>query len=598
MKDNNKKKGAGLTVKIMMLSIVPIILSGAIAYASLTEIRDQVAESLVSKMMEIATDDLSMAFTGGSGQKQSTGQSDEERANTLDALQVDMDEVKETTGADYILYYNDSALINSFDSDVSKVKGIGTITKEEYARWQSEGEYFEKTEINGTKYYVFLKDITEGENDYHIYTKAFYPVEDINAMTQDVVNQTVLVLIVFLIGTIIVSAFVTRKLSGVIGDAVKNLNNVAGGDLNIKLDDRLLNRGDEVGNIARSVQALVSNLSDTIHQINVTTDSLGEFSSEFKDSFENIDNSIADVNSAVEDIANGATSQAQETQSVSLQMDGMGEAMGEASDSMDRLLESTNDMKTKNDLMGKTLHQLMEISEQTKKSIDEVHEQTNVTNNSVTEIRNVVDIISDIANQTNLLSLNASIEAARAGEQGKGFAVVADEVRNLAEQSADSAQKISAIVEELIAQSNVSVETMNSVLDEIDKQNEKLETTQQVFKELGDGIEVVADGITGASGQITQLNDVKSQVMDALSSLAAIAQENAASTEETSATMIQLESIVNDCNKATAQLVELADDLQKDISKFDLRVQLDMVDETLSNAANAAENSEAGNTEA
>jgi methyl-accepting chemotaxis protein len=400
-------------------------------------------------------------------------------------------------------------------------------------------------------------------------------------------------LVVFLLMALVISYFVCRRITKAITSAVDNLDTVADGDLNVKLDDRLLNRGDEVGNIARSVQTLVSNLSDTIKQINKTTAALGTFSGEFKENFQNIDTSIGDVNSAVEDIANGATSQATETQSVSAQMDGMGEAIGEASEGMDRLLESTNDMKSKNDLMGKTLQQLMEISEQTKVSIDEVHEQTNVTNSSVTEIRNVVDIISDIANQTNLLSLNASIEAARAGEQGKGFAVVADEVRNLAEQSADSAQKISAIVEELISQSNVSVETMNSVLDEIDRQNEKLATTQQVFKELGEGIEVVADEITKSSDQITQLNAVKTQVVDALSSLAAIAEENAASTEETSATMIQLETILNDCNQATNQLVVLADDLQQNISKFDLKAQMEMMDESLGQAANSADSVEA-----
>ena len=595
MEKNIKKQGANLTLKIMLTSILPIILIGVMAYAAMNQVRDYVADSLVQKMMKIATHDLSMAFSGGAASTQDNQNkeySDEERGDVLGNLKTAMDEVKDSTGAEYVLYYNASPLINTFESDISEVEGVGAISEDILADWQAKKEIYEEEEINGVDYYTFLMN-TSHTDGYDIFIKAFYPKSEIRALTQHVLTYVTMGLVVFLLAALVISYFVCRKITKAITSAVDNLDTVADGDLNVKLDDRLLNRGDEVGNIARSVQTLVSNLSDTINQINKTTAALGTFSGEFKENFENIDSSISDVNSAVEDIANGATSQANETQSVSMQMDGMGDAIGEASEGMDRLLESTNEMKAKNDIMGKTLKQLMEISEQTKASIDEVHEQTNVTNNSVTEIRNVVDLISDIANQTNLLSLNASIEAARAGEQGKGFAVVADEVRNLAEQSADSAQKIGAIVEELISQSNVSVETMNSVLDEIDRQNEKLATTQQVFQELGEGIEVVADEITKSSDQITQLNTVKTQVVDALSSLAAIAQENAASTEETSATMIQLETIVNDCNQATNQLVVLADDLQQNISKFDLKAQMEMMDESLGQAATSADSVEA-----
>lgn len=595
MEKNIKKQGANLTLKIMLTSILPIILIGVMAYAAMNQVRDYVADSLVQKMMKIATHDLSMAFSGGATstqENQNKEYSDEERGDVLGNLKTAMDEVKDSTGAEYVMYYNASPLINTFESDISEVEGVGAISDDMLADWQSKKEIYQAEKINGTEYYTLLTNTSHADG-YDIFVKAFYPKSDIRALTQHVLTYVTLGLVVFLLAALVISYFVCRKITKAITSAVDNLDTVADGDLNVKLDDRLLNRGDEVGNIARSVQTLVSNLSDTINQINKTTAALGTFSGEFKENFQNIDTSIGDVNSAVEDIANGATSQATETQSVSAQMDGMGEAIGEASEGMDRLLESTNEMKAKNDLMGKTLQQLMEISEQTKVSIDEVHEQTNVTNSSVTEIRNVVDLISDIANQTNLLSLNASIEAARAGEQGKGFAVVADEVRNLAEQSADSAQKIGAIVEELISQSNVSVETMNSVLDEIDRQNEKLATTQQVFKELGEGIEVVADEITKSSDQITQLNAVKTQVVDALSSLAAIAEENAASTEETSATMIQLETIVNDCNQATNQLVVLADDLQQNISKFDLKAQMEMMDESLGQAATSADSVEA-----
>ncbi|MCR5354645.1 MAG: chemotaxis protein, partial [Lachnospiraceae bacterium] len=223
-----------------------------------------------------------------------------------------------------------------------------------------------------------------------------------------------------------------------------------------------------------------------------------------------------------------------------------------------------------NKKMNDILEELSEISARTEKSIDDVYDQTAETNKSAEEIRNVVDIISDIASQTNLLSLNASIEAARAGEQGKGFAVVADEVRNLAEQSADSAQKISAIVEELISKANVSVQTMEGVRNEINNQNEKLSTTRDTFEVLKEEIRSVASEIDNVSSQVDALNNTKNQVMGGLEGLSAIAEENAASTEETAATMVELEQIVNECNTATGNLVDLAGQMDSNVNSFKL----------------------------
>ena len=280
---------------------------------------------------------------------------------------------------------------------------------------------------------------------------------------------------------------------------------------------------------------------------------------------------------AIDEIANGATNQANETQKVSGQVEHMGKAIDYMSDTISTLAGSAETMKSKNEDAESNLDTLVEISNKTKASVDEIQKQTIETNRSALDIRSATEMIADIASQTNLLSLNASIEAARAGENGRGFAVVADEIRVLADQSTESAEKIKSIIEKLIENSNTSVQTMNSVVDEIKRQNDKIDDTKSVFGVLKTEVDSVTAAIENLAEKVEDINGLKNSVTESVESLAAIAQENAAGTEETSASMVELSQIVNDCNQDTSKLVGLSQELQDDIGKFKLKGQLDNI---------------------
>ena len=191
------------------------------------------------------------------------------------------------------------------------------------------------------------------------------------------------------------------------------------------------------------------------------------------------------------------------------------------------------------------------------------------------KIEEFAAVISSISNRTNILSLNASIEAARAGEHGKGFAVVADEIRKLAEQSRESASQITGIIELLIRNSNTTVDTMKKVTDMIDQQGEELNQTKSVFGDLDKEIGMVGDAVDNIRNEVEQLNNLKNSVMGAVDNLAAIAQENAASTEETSASMQQLGNLVAECKKDVEQIVIMSETLAKNTNKFTLKADSD-----------------------
>ena len=252
------------------------------------------------------------------------------------------------------------------------------------------------------------------------------------------------------------------------------------------------------------------------------------------------------------------------------EMANMGNAIDDATANVDSLGESSNKMTGYSDQARNTLEELGNINEKTIHSVNVVQNQTNLTNKSAMEIQQATELIADIASQTNLLSLNASIEAARAGENGRGFAVVADEIRNLADQSRISAEKIAEIVTTLISNSNESVDTMNDVMKIMEVQSSKLNDTKQMFASLDDEIAAVNDAIVGIKNEMDNLNELKTVVLGSLENLAAIAEENAASTEETSASMTELSDIIDTCDAETKKLMQLAEGLDNSIKTFKL----------------------------
>ena len=181
-----------------------------------------------------------------------------------------------------------------------------------------------------------------------------------------------------------------------------------------------------------------------------------------------------------------------------------------------------------------------------------------------------MDLISSIASQTSLLSLNASIEAARAGEFGKGFAVVASEIQKLADESSRSAQTITDIISSLLEESEMTVEIMKEVGAIIAEQRNKIEDTQSHFVDVTEGINSSREDTTMIEERTHVCDESRKTVVDVIANLSAISQENAASAQETTASMEELSATINLLAEAANSLKGLSDQMNEDIQFFKL----------------------------
>ena len=484
-----------------------------------------------------------------------------------------IDKLKEKTGLYVTIFYNDTRVITNimkengerFIGTKADPKVIDAVLK------NGEIFYTSNISINGIECasnYIPIKQPNGGQVVGMVFVGKDRTIVDSDMSKLNTISficQIVIILILSVLASISI-----RHMVKVMRYSTNNLIKVKDGDLSIRFDEKMLKRTDEIGDVIRGTDNLIQSLRDILNNIIITSKTLEAFSSNFNESAENISGSMANINAAVGEIANGATSQANETQNASSQIFDIGNAIDVTKNHVELLDSSSKKMREYNDNANYTLNELSEISNKTKESVGIVKSQTDLTNSSALEIRTATELIADIADQTNLLSLNASIEAARAGEAGKGFAVVAEEIRKLADQSQNSAKVIADIVEKLIKNSNTSVSTMNDVETIINEQNNKLDSTKKIFKFVNDEIIGVRNVTVKISEEIANLNNLKNSLLNSIESLAAIAEENAASTEETSASMTELSQAIDKTSGEAEQFVLLSEELVKSISKFKL----------------------------
>ncbi len=335
-----------------------------------------------------------------------------------------------------------------------------------------------------------------------------------------------------------------------------------------KNSKELTDRKDEIGAMSRSIISLQEKLVAVIDLIKQNSTRLYESSDGMFRNATNMSETSSQVDHAVNEIAEGATSQANETQKATENVLTIGNMIEETSEEVRNLNEMAEAMKRANQEAVSILQELGQVNRESRTSIEEIAEQTATTNASASKIREVTSMIAEIAEETNLLSLNASIEAARAGDAGRGFAVVASQIQKLADQSNSSAKQIEQIIDQLISDSQKSVETMEEVKNIIAQQSEDVDKTEAAFGEVSTGIDQSLDVIQLISDKVATMDEARIHVVDTVQSLTAIAEENAASTQESSASVTTISGIALDIEQNSGDLKDIAQALEDNMNQF------------------------------
>ena len=559
-----------LTAKILLCVALPILILMIFAVLALRNVGNLMAEQMLEQELTVADNALKQMFDLESTDMFSM-EGDDLYLGTLNLTQDNtlIDTFNLNTGIDVAIFYGTTRRATTVKAQ-DGTRAVGTLLSDEaYQQLKASRFYFSNNVVvEGEPYYAVYQLVADYGTGNEVTFCTGISATQARSIYESQIRSTVIFMVVIAVISLILVVFIIQSIVKSIHASVASLDEVAKGKLNFKVSEKMTSRGDEVGNIARAIDTLMHEFINIVNNLHGSTNNLTGFSQSIRDNFASINEAIGNINNAVEEIAISATSQANTTQDVAEQMKEMGYAVEKSYENIGTLKQITEGMENTNHEVSATLDSLVSISNNTRESIENVQKQTNDTNKSAMEIQNVVNFISNIAGQTNLLSLNASIEAARAGDQGRGFAVVANQVRELAEQSKQSAAQIEVIARKLIENSNSSVEAMSVVMNDIQIQHDKLDQTKDVFDHLKSDISDVTSAVNGISKEIESIDQAKNKVYDNIENLAAISEENAAATEETSATMMHLSGLVNECDSAVGELGEISDSLEGNVKKF------------------------------
>ena len=563
-----KKKYSGLLAKMLLIvGMAMILLYGSILISAIMNSEKSTKSLYSEKLTSIAVavlqsyDNLmdgSYSLKNGQVYKGNTPLTED----LLDAI-YNKDEVHMT------IFYGDTRYLTTIkDSGGNRIVGtkasdavIDTVLN------QGENYISEGVDIQGVKYFATYEPLKNGEEIVGI---LFIGLEQ--SKIQEVINGLIvhmvvvgsIIAVVLLAITFVVCLMLVKSIQIVAND----LRTLTDGNLNIDCHVKKINKNDEIDGLADCTNKLAERLREVVDRIQKNSGILNSDSVKLNDVVSDTSSSVSNVVSAMDDVAHGATNQAETSSDLMANIEELSAKLDMITSHIDELNETTKSVSDDAMDTKHIMNELLGINEDTKNSVEAIVNQSRDTLNAVEEINSIVRAIEEITTQTNLLSLNASIEAARAGESGRGFAVVAGEIGALAQQSADSAKKISIIISNIVIQ----VEKSSALSDDLSKnashQINKLADTQRTMETVLSGVEDISTNTDSIYSEVKSLMLIKDSISDSVETLSATSQENAAASQETSASATVIEGNMSVLKDSSDDISNVASDLHEAVSYF------------------------------
>lgn len=559
--------------KILLCALLPISILGIIiVIISVTSLRASIIRQVETSLKGTASATLA-AYDQNSGSYTMAENGDIWKGGyNISRSEKLVDTIKEKSGMEVTFFYGKQRIMTSLtDENGNRLLGSPAGAKIEEEVLRKGQEYFSSNvSVNGEMYFGYYVPVFQNGNNTEVIGMVFAGTnknETLYSVLSIVLKMIILVVLIALVG-MISSGLVANSISKALNAEIGCVEELATGNLNVLLNQQHMQRKDEVGGLTRAIGKLQSDLRNIIGGISESTNKLIGASDTLEQTAHQTFSSMDYLMQSVDTITSGAVSQAEDTRSASDNITHMGNLIIETGNEAVALNQSADNMLISSDKTNVTVEELKNINEDVGNTVNMIAELTKQTNESAESIRAAAGFISDVAGQTNLLSLNASIEAARAGEAGRGFAVVADEIQKLAEQSDNASNNIDKIVGTLITNAGHMVTAMQQMQAVIDRQSQCIISTEESVSGVVGEIQASIQSIRNIESKTQELEHARKEMIGMITGLSDIAESNVTNTQETGKVISDVSERFKEVEQSAANLRGTADTLEQNIQNF------------------------------
>lgn len=464
-------------------------------------------------------------------------------------------------------FEGDTRFITSI-KDKSGNRVEGTKASEEVWNIVKTGKDYQSDgiDISGAKYYVYYTPVCT--DDGKVIGMAFAGEKEaiVNDAKNNLMISFVKIALVLTVVYLIILIWLARIIRKPIAKTAADIENIANGNISNEISGS--SQIAETDKLITASRILKEKLNDIVSGVNEHVLNLQQDTASLKERADFCNDGTKQISQAMEELSVTAVTLAENVQDVNAKSLEMGNAITDIDGDVQVLSDNSNHMDKANEDAAKSIETVLDSSNQSSAIVEKITNQIEETNQAISSINEAVDLIMDITGQTSLLSLNASIEAARAGQAGRGFAVVADEIKKLSEQSAQGADTIKQVADNIFEKSNESVALVNEVRELIGKEQEDISVTKESFEILSKTINDNLVAVSRISEKTKQLDTIKQAIIGNINDLSAISEENAASNQEVSANITNIAESIDEMNAATGHVNNISEELAQLMEYF------------------------------